>query len=101
MVRGKVKNPVEFGAKISVTMEKRVAFLSMGLGDYELTRAVSYAFRAYKQGGDIEDYLTALRDLDQYRSYIETHNVANMGYLRYKEFLWDRTASSNLSRDEH
>ena len=75
--------------------EKRVEFLCMGLHDYELTRVASRAFRAHQQGGDVNDYLKALRRLDQHRAAIETHNVANMGYLRWKEFLWDRKALSN------
>ena len=87
-------------AKGDPVSEERVEFLRMGLRDYELTRAVSYAFRAYKQGGDVNEYATALRRLDQHRASVEDHNVANMGYLRYKEFLWDRGILNRLPSEQ-
>ena len=55
-----------------------------------------YAFRAYQQGGIPDDYATALRALDQHRASIESHNAANKGYLRWKEFLWDRAILDGL-----
>ena len=84
-------------AKGDATATERTDFLDMGLCDYELTRATSLAFRAYKQGGDIGPYAGALKALDEHRAAIDRHHVADMGYLHWKEFLWNRAIVDKVS----
>jgi len=84
-------------ARGDATATERTRFLDMGLRDYELTRATSLAFRAYKQGGDIGPYAVALKAVDDHRAAIDQYHVADMGYLRWKEFLWNRAIVDQLS----
>jgi len=77
--------------------EKRVAFLETGLRDVQLTLATAEAFNAYQAGGDGRAYATALQTLDDYRASVEGFGVANMAYLRAREYLWDRSAAAELA----
>ena len=70
--------------------ERGVAFLEMGLRHAELTLTVEAAYDAYKAGGNVEAYVTALKVLDDYRASVDRYNVANMARLRSREPLWDR-----------
>lgn len=68
--------------------EAKVRFLQMGLDNYDLTRAASRAFRAHQKGGPVDEFRAALLQLDRHRDEIAVHNVANMGSLRWHEFLY-------------
>jgi len=78
--------------------KRRVAFLEMGFRDVELTLATQAAFERYKKAADANAYVDALDRLDAHRAASEPHNVAGMGWLRYKEPSWNRSAARKLSR---
>ena len=68
--------------------EAKVRFLQMGLANYDLTRAASRAFRTHQKGGPVDEFRAALLQLDRHRDEIAMNNVANMGSLRWHEFLY-------------
>ena len=71
--------------------KQRVEFLSHGLENARLTLAVQDAFVAYKAGGSIEPYRSAINTLDSFRKANESLGIANMGFLSYFEGMtWDR-----------
>ena len=73
------------------TAERRVAFLSNGLRNVELTLAAQAAYVVYRENGDIGGLRSAVSELDEFRRSVESDLICNMSFLSWAEArTWDR-----------
>lgn len=71
--------------------EQRVAWLEKGLRNAELTLATQRAYVDYRERGDFDGYVQALRELDEFRAATEKDLIANMCFLcACERHTWDR-----------
>lgn len=71
--------------------ERRVSWLEKGLRNAEMTLATQRAYVAYREQGDFDGYLSAMRALDEFRVSVEGELICNLGFLYANERrTWDR-----------
>jgi Domain of unknown function (DUF4838)/Glycosyl hydrolases family 2, sugar binding domain len=71
--------------------EERVAWLSKGLRNAELVLETQRAYEGYRERGDFDGYLAALKVLDEYRASVEGDLIGNFSALYTNEQrTWDR-----------
>lgn len=69
------------GAGNNPLVQQRLSFLKRGLKHAELTLDTQRAYLDYEKKGEVYPFQKALKQLDEYRGTIESHNIANMSFL--------------------
>ena len=92
MAEGKaLLEKAEDAARGDEQASRRVEFLHKGLDHAELVLATQRAYREYKRTGDLAEYGSTLKTLDDFRARNEGDLIANMAYLSWSEtYTWDR-----------